>query len=509
MEDQLPSRPQLSFIAAAQKILRDTGKSYHVTELWKLIEEEGLAVSPKGKTPWKTLQSKISVHIMKYGSLSPFQSLGSGTYGLKEAPTSELSIDYSGKPPVLAFPNSLISKARLGITTSKVGEYVDRILNQVPAASPLDFHVRGEVEKDSNFRQIVSNVIITHNDHILRYTVGGGGSALGYYYYDSYSIGFGGHVEELDRPLWEWKSTDWGYWNSVRREILEETGFDVKDVKVSAPIVGVIVDERIDLGRKHFPFIHVLELPSKEIKPRKRGIRAKEWIPFSSLSNDFPKYVPWSKLCIQFFYSKYQKRQCHIIPARIKGKPFSFQTKSDIVLVVGQIGSGKTLACQVLEKEFGYRLIRGSEVLKPLLGYSPGEAVPRRRLQDEGYRFINGPDGHEKLALSIFEYLSQNPSKRCVIDGLRYPETLEALMPKLDVPVTVVYIESPITTLLEYHNSREGEQLSLQEFEEIVFHPVERHVGRFFELADIVIYNHGNQDSYINELMDYLTKELG
>jgi hypothetical protein len=103
---------------------------------------------------------------------------------------------------------------------------------------------------------------------------------------------------------------------------------------------------------------------------------------------------------------------------------------------------------------------------------------------------------------------NQNARNRYVFDGLRYPETLDALKTRIDKPITVLYIDTMNDNIYRNNQNRESNQISFREFIRTVYHPVERKIAQFRPYADITIYNHGTLNSYLSTLRNFFRKEL-
>ena len=502
-----------TYLKAAEEVLRQAGHPLSTRDLAEEIEKRGL-IRFSGKTPWKTIGSKISVEIKKKGDSSCFKRYAPGVYTLRAEPFKEYVApeEFIGHPPVLVFRAELLQRSDLGRfhgVREDHQQYSSALIDQDLDTPNISFLEREYAEQNPDYKQIVSYVMIRHKDAVLRHVRGGERSTLGRHFYDAYSIAFGGHVAWTDRDIWTWRAADFGYWASMAREVNEETGITLVDPAREAPIVGVINDDSTDLGSKHFAFVHLLELATPTVEKTERAVRELQWIAIPDLHRDFRRYEYWSKLCIQAFFAQHQEITCHIVPKASGGDSFSLKNQADYVLIVGFIGSGKTTACTLLARHFGHNLIRGSEVLKVLLGYESDEDVPRKVLQEKGLAFINEPDGHDKLAHGILEHMAAHPGERYVLDGLRYPESLKALQAMLDKPITVIYIESPLDRLLEYYRYRGRAETTYEDFLKIVYHPVELAASRFFDTADITVYNYGSLEFYIKALLRFFSAELG
>ena len=146
--------------------------------------------------------------------------------------------------------------------------------------------------------------------------------------------------------------------------------------------------------------------------------------------------------------------------------------------------------------------------MQELIGCGPIESIGRRQLQDLGYQFIHKENGHERLATGIVNFVKEHNPSRFVLDGLRYPETLEVVQKLLGVPITIIFVETIIDNLFAYYKAREDDNCSFSEFLTLISHPVEREIERYVSLANIIAYNHGSKNSYIDKLREFFKEEL-
>lgn len=269
-------------------------------------------------------------------------------------------------------------------------------------------------------------------------------------------------------------------------------------------MIGVLNDDSTDLGRHHFTFIHQLDLFAPNFKKGEISVNDLRLISIPSLADEFGGYEYWSKLCIQTYFGDRLSIDCHIHP-----RPgFSLRDQSEIILLVGYNGSGKTTACDLLADEFGYTLVPCSRIMQEIIDCPPIEKIGRKKLQDLGFKFITEESGDERLAQGILNYMSVHNGPRFVLDGLRYPRTLEVLKDLLGRQITIIFIEATIDSLFLSYRSREGRTESFDDFLEILNHPVEREIERFWPIADITVYNHGSRESYLNTLRGFFMNEL-
>lgn len=476
----------------------------------------------KGKTAWETLNAQISTDIKNNGEKSQFKRVERGKFTLRSSPGDE----YIAKPhqrhipqkiEVFVFPTEILDDPKLGHfhgIRKDYNPYAYELLN----TNILQSMPRNQAEKDIHYKQIVSYLIITYEDLVLRYIRG---SVTNVDLHREYTIGLGGHLEGQDwrRDLFDFDRPQAAYQESIFRELSEEIQLGsgtqnefIKLLKDNIETMGVLNDDSTPLGTRHFAFLHRVKLPEfHTFRKREKSINELGFVKISSLGEEFHRYEYWSKLYIQNFFADQLSFSCHVDP-----KPnFFLRQQQDILLIVGHIGSGKTEACSLLEREFGYTLVPCSRVLRELLGCGPIEQIGRKAMQDLGYKFINENGAHERLARGIVDYMRFSHGHKFVLDGLRYPETLTALRSLIPIPITVLYIESTIDNLYEYYKARhakEAEELSFRDFLDIVYHPVEREIQRFGPrtgIPNVTFYNHGSLDSYLATIRKYFSEQLG
>ena len=101
------------------------------------------------------------------------------------------------------------------------------------------------------------------------------------------------------------------------------------------------------------------------------------------------------------------------------------------------------------------------------------------------------------------------PNKKYVLDGLRYPETLNELRKLIKCPVTVIYIETTIDSRYNNYISREDRNLTFDGFLQIIDHPVENEIQSFLPEAQIVVYNQETLPTFQKSLQKFIESELG
>jgi predicted NUDIX family phosphoesterase len=196
---------------------------------------------------------------------------------------------------VLCFKRNLLEE--LGVfqgLSLEVGKY----LPVVTSASQLVYLNRSEAEQDPRYKQLIPYVLLICHDKILRYRRGKGGQETRLH--GLYSVGVGGHISEEDHGLF---SSDRGYQEGMRRELMEEVGIDAGN----EPAVAAINDDSTEVGRVHFGVVHIVRVPDEKVPGRCTGIVGPEFIPMSDALKDPSSYESWSRFCLEHLPSLLSK----------------------------------------------------------------------------------------------------------------------------------------------------------------------------------------------------------
>jgi len=175
---------------------------------------------------------------------------------------------------------------------------VEKYLPVVTALPNLRYKNRSEAEQDKRYKQLIPYVLIVYNRKILRYQRGKGGQETRLH--GLYSVGIGGHISEEDHELF---STDRGYQDGMRRELMEEVAIEA----VHDAAVAVINDDSTDVGAVHFGVVHVVYVPDESVAGRRSGILRPEFVPLDEAVKDLPAYESWSRFCLEHLDSLLSK----------------------------------------------------------------------------------------------------------------------------------------------------------------------------------------------------------
>jgi predicted NUDIX family phosphoesterase len=150
------------------------------------------------------------------------------------------------------------------------------------------FLPRCEAEDDPSYKQLIPYCLFRCAGRVLHYRRGTGageGRLLG-----KRSVGIGGHISEADAG-----GSDHPYEVGMRREIEEE-------IEVGAAfresILGLINDDRTEVGKVHLGVVHVFELDEPNIRPREATISEVGFAPPVELAAHADDFETWSQICL-------------------------------------------------------------------------------------------------------------------------------------------------------------------------------------------------------------------
>lgn len=188
---------------------------------------------------------------------------------------------------VLCFERKLFEN--LGVFQGLSRE-VTRYLPVLTTAANLTYLNRSDAEQDRRYKQLIPYVLILCHGKILRYRRGKGGQETRLH--GLFSVGIGGHIAEEDHGLF---SSDRGYQDGMRRELMEEADIKVTD---SAP-VALINDDSTEVGYVHFGVVHVVRVPDEAVASGRSGIVAPEFVTVAEAVKDLTVYETWSRYCLE------------------------------------------------------------------------------------------------------------------------------------------------------------------------------------------------------------------
>jgi predicted NUDIX family phosphoesterase/dephospho-CoA kinase len=461
------------------------------------------------------MKAKLSVNVRRQGDRSPFVRTAPGKFFLRELVGPKEHVYYAQplqpsaeKKKVLVFPvEALDQTGRFqGIISPGKKRYTDLLNYRV-----CQYMDRLDAEGDNSHKQIITYILVRRGDSLLAYRRGTF-NRVEEYLRGSLCIGFGGHVSEQDLDLFS--QTDLGVTQNVTRELGEELVLPAEDLLrlhsgEGLRLLGTLNDDSSQVGRRHFAFVYEYRVGSSIAwdKPLRgeKSITQLRWLKPGSGDFSLWDFEYWSQLCLRRFFSNSLKTQ----------PSFSIRRKSrlkppHLLLVLGQVGSGKSEATEILKASFGYKEINSGKILASLLKIPPVPDTPRHEFQSAAWSFINTPLGPKHLAEAIWDELARLDSDRILVDGIRQRSTIEELrLLSTRTKVGMLYVHTPPDVAYEFFRKRgRSSDVSIYDFLTIREALVESEVGNLIGISDAVLYNWTGRPQYRQVVMS-LMKVLG
>jgi predicted NUDIX family phosphoesterase len=472
------------------------------------------------KTPQKSMQSRLSMEILKNGKNSKFIRVAAGQFFLRELLQRE-DVDENGADlevytaPRRTAPPS--SENVLVIHRDNYGPILDfQGIGRGPFKSPeklfdqnlVTYIPRTEAETRDDTKQFVTYTIIQHETKVLSFVRGQYNRAASFLR-GATCIGFGGHVTDADLSLFTQR--DLGIRANAVREISEEITLPNGRPQIDPDkleLLGILNDNSSAVGVRHLAILmrYWVEDFSEWQRPQRgeSSINRLRWINTNRETLNLSDFEYWSQLCIkQYFPQALRTAPSYRIQRR------GVFRNTHITCVVGAIGSGKSATTKALVKHAGYEQINSGQVLARLMGVPPVPQTDRSTFQAAALKFISEPGGPRALATALVEATQRVGHKRVVVDGIRHPETMAEFREKSPTPVALMYVHTPPDVAFEMFRMREDYgylEIDLDTFIDIYNAPVEGQVRYLIQDADVILYNWIGLSEYEKTINEMLVK---
>lgn len=176
----------------------------------------------------------------------------------------------------------------------------DKYLRQLFDPKQTQYRPRDEMEKDPDFKQLIPYVLFqaTAEDgrvSLFQYQRGRGQGERRLH--SKRSIGLGGHISFEDAQP---SVTDSPYLEGMQRELDEE-------VRVDTPYhqqcVGLINDDKTNVGKVHLGIVHLCQVQRPYVYPRESEILAAGFRPLEILLQERDQFESWSQICLDTLFS--------------------------------------------------------------------------------------------------------------------------------------------------------------------------------------------------------------
>ena len=484
-----------------------------------------------GLTPEKSMQARLSLDIKHLRAASRFMRVARGRFLLRghrsEAQKLEesaaSSIEYIAEARKLRMPAEQVLCVPEGhyhdiLTFQGIdGEYHDILSKLFKGVAYIN---RSEAENRNDAKQFITYVLVQCGHRLLSFRRSHISRAAEFLR-GSKCIGFGGHVSDADRDIFS--SADHGIESCARRELSEELSvgqpgddrFAPARIQTSlfrdAPIecLGVLNDDSSEVGRRHVAVVYRLWVNDWQvgqlIHKGESSVKSLQWIDLTKNKIDITEYEYWSQLCLR-----------RVLPSSIISEPvikhlnFRALRRARALVIAGRIGSGKSETSQFLAKRLNAGVISSGNELQQLMQAPRLQEIGRVEFQRRAEEFIRTPRGPELLARRIAEAAAAMPESRIVIDGIRQPETYDALSVSMEGQTTLIYVNTPPDIAYEMYRLRESSStldVTYRDFLKVYDAPVENDLPTLGRLAHTYIYNFLGVDA-LRRSLDKLVLQL-
>ena len=167
----------------------------------------------------------------------------------------------------------------------------------------LRFARRGDMENDPAFKQLIPYMLFTHTDPEGRVSVFGyvrgkgmGESRL----HNLMSVGVGGHINDTDAARAAGSETGRDiYREGLLRELHEEI---VLGSPYTESCVGLINDDRNDVGKVHLGIVHRFELESPCVTPNEPDLAESGFYDVRDLLAGGRRFETWTEITLRALF---------------------------------------------------------------------------------------------------------------------------------------------------------------------------------------------------------------
>jgi predicted NUDIX family phosphoesterase len=177
---------------------------------------------------------------------------------------------------------------------------INRYLPALLEGDDLGYRLRGEMEQDPSFKQLIPYVLFRYTDsegvpHLFQYTRGGGQGEKRLH--AKRSVGVGGHISAEDHA--EGANHHDVYREGMLRELAEE-------VLIESPYrqecVGLINDDQTPVGQVHLGVVHLCDVARPAVRPREDDILGAGFRPVNEILADLEHFESWSQIAVRALF---------------------------------------------------------------------------------------------------------------------------------------------------------------------------------------------------------------
>jgi predicted NUDIX family phosphoesterase/dephospho-CoA kinase len=507
----------VTYLWVAETVLRKHKRPLNARALVNYGLEDGLfPATGLSYTPQKSMQARLSIEILN-NDASIFVRTSRGRFFLRDLMpssldgalstlkvyTAERHVPRPSTEMVLCVPRQVYDGF---LNFQGIGHISERNPIEQLTDEQIAFTRRAIAETDDSSKQVITYTVIQHQSRILSFRRGLYNRAANFLR-GAHCVGFGGHVNENDRDLFS--LSDLGIRQNAAREIAEELMLPRGRPQIdpeSFEFLGILNDDSSDVGVRHMAVVLRYWIDDwsqwRSVTKGEASINKLRWLDTVGETINLSEFEYWSQLVIRSFFQSSMK----MVPG-YKIMCRSAFREPHILCVVGSIGSGKSATSRLFSEQFGYITINSGSVLAGLLGVPPIPETARADFQAMAEEFISHPDGPSRLGDALARAATGSNAERVLIDGVRHPETLEALRFSASKPVALLYVYTPPDVAYEMYRYREGhgeEAITFPDFIKLYTAPVESRIRYLIGEADIITFNWLGLESYQRALSNLM-----
>lgn len=302
-----------SYLKVAYRAILIANRPLRATEILETAEDFGFLPDHLfGATQHKTLNARLSEHILEKGSDSLFFRTAPGTYFLSDLaermPTDNAYRVFHGVRRSKEVQNETVLVCEKADLSSLVGygfAPYDEDDFRAAFENIMFFKERIAAERDDTVKQFVTFTIFHYNQHILVHRRGRYSTASERLK-GAYSVGFGGHVNSEDFDLFN--SGGEALVHNAARELWEELYLDaqytnINEVKSRTTICSYINVDDTEDAQHHVAVLVKVRHRSKKLPSKgELSINELHWLDTTVALNDLSKFDLWSQLILENIY---------------------------------------------------------------------------------------------------------------------------------------------------------------------------------------------------------------
>jgi len=205
---------------------------------------------------------------------------------------------------------------------------VKRYLPVLLGSGQTDYRLRGEMEQDPHFKQLIPYVVFRHRGEdgvwrVFHYTRGSGQGEQRLH--AKKSVGVGGHISLEDNQQPD------AYLAGMQRELLEEVSFggelsdvflggvtSVEDLSLESDgtlrqklvaggmtgqPIGLINDDSNAVGQVHLGVVHIVDLQEPWVRAREKDLLDAGFTGPDGIRAEWERFETWSQIALEYLFS--------------------------------------------------------------------------------------------------------------------------------------------------------------------------------------------------------------